>query len=136
MVNVWYGIATNGGSMAYQAKAPTKAKADELLARMMASKTTMDANDFLYQWDSSRDYDPEPKLGAIKAPVLVINSADDERNPPETGLTENAVKKIPHASLYVIPASPTTAGHGTVMDAKLWKAELVKFMNALPKSAR
>jgi homoserine O-acetyltransferase len=135
MVNVWYGIATDGGSMTYQT-APTRAKADELLAKMMASKTTMDANDFLYQWDASRDYDPEPQLGAVKAHVLAVNSADDERNPPETGLTENVVKKIPRASLYLIPASPFTAGHGTVMDAKLWKAEFVEFMHNLPKSRK
>ncbi|MDR2478003.1 MAG: alpha/beta fold hydrolase [Treponema sp.] len=136
LVNVYYGIATNGGSQFYQAQSPTREKADQLLAQRLANKTTMDANDFLYQWDSSRDYDPEPRLGSIKAHVLAINSADDERNPPETGITENAIRKIPNASLYLIPGSPTTAGHGTVMDAKLWKIKLVEFMNGLPRSRR
>lgn len=136
MVNVWYGIATNGGSISYQFKAPSREKADELLAQMMANKTTIDANDFLYQWDSSRDYDPEPNLSRIRAAVLAINSADDERNPPETGITENAVRSIPNATLYLIPGSPTTAGHGTVMNAKLWKERLVEFMNSLPVRKR
>ncbi|MDR1935123.1 MAG: alpha/beta fold hydrolase [Candidatus Accumulibacter sp.] len=130
-INVYYGMATNGGNLAYQAKAPTREKADQLYASMLANPTKLDANDFLYQWDSSRDYDPEPKLGNIKARVLVINSADDERNPPESGLTENAVKKIPKASLYLIPGSATTAGHGTVMDAKLWKSRLIEFLGTL-----
>jgi homoserine O-acetyltransferase len=133
LINVYYGIATNGGALAYQEKAPTREKADELYAKMLQNQTKLDANDFLYQWDSSRDYDPEPKLGLIKTRVLAINSADDERNPPETGITSAAVKRIQKAKLYLIPGSPTTAGHGTVMDAALWKKQLVKFMKKLPK---
>ena len=136
LVNVYYGLATNGGSLSYQRRAPTRAKADELLATMLAAQTKMDANDFLYQWDSSRDYDPEPRLGAIKARILVVNSADDERNPPESGLVENAVKNIPNAMYHLIPASPTTAGHGTVMDAALWKHKLVEFLDGLPPAKR
>jgi homoserine O-acetyltransferase len=133
LINVYYGIATNGGSQWYQENAPTREKADELYAARLKNQTTMDTNDFLYQWDSSRDYDPEPKLGNIKAHVLAINSADDERNPPETGITEAAIKRIPNVKLYLIPGSPTTAGHGTVMDAGLWKREFEQFMASLPK---
>jgi homoserine O-acetyltransferase len=131
-MNVYYGIATNGGSQAYQAKAPTREKADELYATLLKNPTKMDANDFLYQWDSSRDYDPEPRLGNIRARILAINSADDERNPPETGITEAAIERIPNARLYLIPGSPTTAGHGTVMNAALWVKEFVDFMTKAP----
>src|SRR5215510_3433732 len=84
--SVFYGIATNGGTLAYQKQAPTRALADKLLDQRLAAPTTADANDFLYQWDSSRDYNPAPRLDRIQATVLVIKAADDERNPPETGL--------------------------------------------------
>ena len=60
--------------------------------------------------------------------MLAINSADDERNPPETGLTEQALKRIPNARLYLSPASPETRGHATVGDARFYSAELAKFM--------
>ncbi|MEN3931530.1 alpha/beta fold hydrolase [Microvirga sp. W0021] len=128
MVNVYYGIATNGGSLAYQAKAPTRGKADSLLADMLSKQTKLDANDFMYQWASSKDYNPSEKLSDIKAHVLAINSADDERNPPESGLMEQALKKIPSAEYYLIPASAQTSGHGTTANAKFWKASLSGFI--------
>jgi homoserine O-acetyltransferase len=87
-----------------------------------------DANDFVYQWDSSRDYDPEPLLGRIRARVLAINSADDERNPPETGLTAAAIARIPGARLHLIPASAETRGHGTTGDARFWAETLREFL--------
>ena len=126
--NVFFGIAMNGGTLALQKAAPTCEAADRLVNERLAAPFAADANDFLYQWDASRDYDPGPSLQRIRAPVLAINSADDERNPPETGLTEAAIKRIPHARLYLIPASPETRGHGTVGDARFYSAELAKFM--------
>ncbi len=120
----WYTIATNGGTLALHAKAPTRAQADELTDRMLANLTGSDANDFLYQWEASRHYDPVPDLHTIRARILAVNSADDERNPPETGLTEHAVARIPNAAYHLIPASAETAGHATVMNAALWKDRL------------
>ena len=92
-----------------------------------------DANDFLYQWDASRDYDPGPGLERIRAPVLVVNSADDERNPPETGILERELARLKNARLHLIPASEDTAGHGTVGIAKFWKRELQSFLQELPR---
>ena len=122
LANVFYGIATNGGTLAYQAMAPTGALADKAVEDRLAAPFTMDANDFIWQWDASRDYDPAPKLSRIGAAVLAINSADDERNPPETGLTEQAVGGVANGKLLVIPASAETRGHGTTAMAKFWKA--------------
>ena len=87
----------------------------------------------LYQWDSSRDYDPAPLLGRIRATVLAINSADDERNPPETGVLERAVARIPKARMVLIPASESTVGHGTTGQAKFWKHELAAVLAATPR---
>ena len=81
----------------------------------------MDANDFLYQWESSRDFDPEDQLGKIQAKVIVINAADDERNPPELGIMEKQLLKIKSAKLFLISASEKTSGHSTTGEAKWWK---------------
>ncbi len=133
--NVFYGIATSGGTLAFQQMAPTREAADKLLNERLASPTTADANDFLYQWDSSRDYDAAPGLEKIKAAVLAINSADDERNPPETGLMERELKRIKNAKLYLIPASADTRGHGTTASAKWWKHQLQELLQNAPKKA-
>ena len=74
--------------------------------------------------EASRDYDPSPGLERIEANVLAINSADDERNPPETGITEKQLMHIKKARLFLIPASEDTSGHLTVLNAKLWKEKL------------
>ena len=127
---VFYATATNGGTLAYQALAPTTAKADALVAARLAAPFPADANDWLYQWDASRDYDPSAKLGSISAKVLAINSGDDERNPQETGVTQRAMQQVRHGRLYVIPPSTETRGHGTPMLAKFWKLQLAKVLQA------
>ena len=91
---------TSGGTLAYQAIAPTHAKADKLVDKRLAAPFTADANDFIYQWDASRDYDAAPGLERITAAVLAINSADDERNPPETGIMERELKRVKNGMLY------------------------------------
>ncbi len=133
VANVFYGIATNGGTLAFQKAAPTAALANKLLDDRLKALTPADANDFLYAWDSSRDYDPESKLDRIKARVLVINAADDERNPPETGVTEAAVKRIKDARIHLIPASEETRGHATTGMAKFYKDALAELLRTAPR---
>jgi len=133
VANVFYGIATNGGTLAYQKMAPTREAADKLLDGRLNAAFTADANNFLYQWDSSRDYNPAPKLGAIAAAVLAINSADDERNPPETGIMDRELKRIPNAKLLLIPGSEDTRGHGTTGMAKFWAKQVGEFLASAPK---
>jgi len=91
LANVFMGIATSGGTLAYAAMAPTREKADKLVDERLAAAPPADANDFIYQWEASRDYNVAPALDQIAAPLLAINSADDERNPPETGLMTQAL---------------------------------------------
>jgi homoserine O-acetyltransferase len=133
--NVFYGIATNGGSLAYQKQAPTRELADKLLDARLAQPFPADANDTLYQWDSSRDYNASPGLERIHAAVLVINAADDERNPPETGLVEREIKRIKNARLHLIPASEETRGHGTTGMAKFWKQQVQELLQTAPRRA-
>jgi homoserine O-acetyltransferase len=110
---VFFAIASSGGTLAYQKMAPTREKANKLLDERLAAPFTADANDYLYQWEASGDYDASPGLAHITAALLAINSADDEGNPPETGLLEGALKQIKNGRLYLIPASEETRGHGT-----------------------
>jgi homoserine O-acetyltransferase len=132
VANVFYGIATSGGTMAYQKLASTREKADKLLDDRLAAPFTADANDTLYQWDASRDYDPSPGLEHIQAALLAINSADDERNPPETGIMERELKRVKNGKLYLIPTSDETRGHGTTCLAKFWKQRLQEFLETAP----
>jgi homoserine O-acetyltransferase/O-succinyltransferase len=92
-----------------------------------------DANDFLYYVNASRNYNPEPKLGTITAPVLWINSADDFINPPELGIAQKLVTKMPHAKFILIPISDATRGHGTHTQAAVWKNYLIEFLQETEK---
>jgi homoserine O-acetyltransferase len=87
-----------------------------------------DANNFLYYVDASRNYNPEPRLSTITAPVLWINSADDFINPPELGIAQNLVGRMPHAKFILIPISDATRGHGTHTMAAVWKDDLIQFL--------
>ena len=133
LASVFFGIATNGGTLNYQKLAPTLEKADKLVDARLASPMTADANDFLWQWGSSADFDPAPELEKIEATVLAINAADDERNPPETGVTLEALKRVKNGRLYLILASDETAGHGTTGNAKFYAKELKKLLEEAPR---
>jgi homoserine O-acetyltransferase/O-succinyltransferase len=116
-----------------QRDAPTRERADSLIdAFLDARMRTMDANDMLYAFDASRTYDPEPTLARIAAPLLAINSADDQVNPPELGLFERLVPMVPHGRWLMIPIGPATRGHGSHTVAALWKAPFAEFMASLP----
>jgi homoserine O-acetyltransferase/O-succinyltransferase len=120
----FFGIATAGGTLNYQKLAPTRQLADKLVDDRLAAPMTADANDFLWQWGASADYDASVDLGKIQATVLAINSADDERNPPETGITAEAMKQVKNGTLYLIPASVETSGHLTTGNAKFYVEQL------------
>lgn len=107
---VFYGAATSGGNQGLFKRAPTREQADKLLEERLNGPFTGDANDYLYQWVSSRDYKPSPGLHRIRATLLAINSSDDERNPPELGVLDNEVKRIKNGRVMMIPASPDTFG--------------------------
>jgi len=135
IASVVFGIATAGGTLNYQKQAPTRELADKLVDARLAAPMTADANDFLWQWGSSADYDAAPALEKIQALVLAINSADDERNPPETGLMERAMKQVKKGKLYLIPASEQTSGHLTTGNAKFYKQQLEELLQMAPKRA-
>jgi len=131
--SVFYGIATNGGTLAYQKAAPTREAADKLVDTRLAAAFRADANDTLYQWDASRDYNPAPRLERIQAALLAINAADDERNPPETGLMLRALERVKGGRLFLIPASDATSGHGTTGQAKWYSQALRELLQTAPR---
>jgi homoserine O-acetyltransferase len=112
-----------------QAEMPTLADADRVLDRYVDQQVkTGDANDLLYAVSASRDYDPGPGLGRIRAPLVAVNSADDLINPPELGILEREIARVPRGRSVVIPAGDSTYGHGTHTHAAAWKAYLVELL--------
>jgi homoserine O-acetyltransferase len=128
-----YGIATGGGTLGYQTLAPTAAKADKMVDERLATQVTADANDFIYQWQASHDYNLSAGLERIEATLLAINAADDERNPPETGLTDAALKRVKNGRLYLIPASTETRGHLTTGTARFYAQQLQELLQTAPQ---
>jgi homoserine O-acetyltransferase/O-succinyltransferase len=115
-----------------QRTAATRDSADSFITRWLdARMAATDANDMLYQFDASRDYDPSEGLERITAPVLAINSADDQVNPPELGLMERLIARVPHGRYVLIPISDITRGHGTHTVAAAWIKEFAPFVASL-----
>ena len=133
LANVFYATATNGGTLAYQKLAPTREAADTMLDTRLAAPFPADANNFIYAWESSAGYNPTNLLERITAPLLLVNAADDERNPPETGVTDTAMKRIAKGRLFLIPASEETRGHATTGMAKFYAQELAAFLETTPR---
>ena len=134
LAQVYFSVATSGGTQAIYHAAPTREKADQILNQRLAQPSNADANDVIYQMEASRDYDPAPNLESIRARVMAINSADDERNPAELGVMEREIKRVKQGRYVLIPTGPETRGHGTMGLAKLWKQYLAEFLQ-LPVQA-
>ncbi len=113
----------------WQAQAPTRAAADQLFDEMVQARAAqLDANDMLYHFRASEDYNPAPDLAQIAAPLLAINFADDQVNPPELGILEEAIQHVPRGRAILLPISAQTRGHGTHTLAALWKHHLVALL--------
>jgi homoserine O-acetyltransferase len=134
--SVFYGIATNGGNQGLYKAAPTREKADQLLNQRLKAPFSGDANDHLYQLDASRDYNASSGLERIQAVLLAINSADDERNPPELGVLDREITRVKNGRVLLIPASDQTAGHGTAAQARFWKQDLGELLQTAPRGAK
>ncbi|PYJ51082.1 MAG: hypothetical protein DME87_04525 [Verrucomicrobia bacterium] len=117
-----------------QKEAPTLAKTDEVFDKFVEQIIkTDDANDVLYALEASHDYDPEPNLEKIRAPLLAVNFADDLINPPELGILEREIKRVPRGRAIMIPMSDKTRGHGSHTVAPLWKDELLNLLKESEK---
>src|SRR6202000_3223682 len=128
-----YRFASAGGTLAFQMLAPTASKADKLVDEQLALPVTAGAHDYIHSWGFSPDYDPSAGMEKIESTVLAINAADDERNPPETGVTAAAVKRIKHGSIYLIPASTETRGHLTTGNATFYAEQVKELLAAAPQ---
>ena len=125
--------AQAAGNQALLKAAPNSAKGDALIAQRLSVPFSGDANDTLFQWESSADYDPSPGLDRITAAVVAVNSSDDERNPPEFGVMERELKRIKNARYVLLQGGPDTRGHGTTGMAKLWKQHLAELLQQAPR---
>ena len=112
--------------------APYTAVQTESVLQIQDKAPTLKDGDALYATEAVMDYNPTPHLPEIKAKLMAINFADDETNPPELGVTEREIKRIPRGQYVLIPASDKTHGHFTHLHAVFWKAHLAEFLKDLP----
>ncbi|MEO8281318.1 MAG: alpha/beta fold hydrolase [Ideonella sp.] len=129
----YFSLATSGGNQALFKQAPTAAQGDAEIDKRLAAPFNGDANDVLYQWESSADFDVSGSLDRIEAVVLAINSADDERNPPELGVLEREIKRVKRGSILIIPGTAETAGHGTTGSAMHYKQAIGDLLRDAPR---
>jgi len=121
-----------GSTVQAQKDAPTRDAADALVVQQMRARSAgVDANDMLYQFDSSREYDPSMALGRITAPLLAINSADDLINPPELGLMEKLMPRVANGRYVLLPITPETRGHGTHSWPAIWQGFLKEWLSGV-----
>ena len=131
--SIFFATATNGGNHSYMKSGPNRARADAALEARLKGPFNGDANDHIYQWESSADYNPSAGLEKITATLLAINSADDERNPVELGILDREIKRVKNGRAFVIPVSEQTLGHGTTANARFWKQELEAVLKSAPR---
>jgi homoserine O-acetyltransferase len=117
-----------GSALQYQKENPTAEKADTALEAMAKAALRGDANDTIYQYEASTDYNPSPMLEKIGVPLFAINSTDDEINPPELGILEREIKRVKRGRYILIPLSSETRGHQTYNRAVLWKNHLIELL--------
>lgn len=123
-------VIAGSAPLLMQKNLPTREEADKYLDESMKRITpTLDANDLLYAVNASRNYDPSANLETIKAPVMFVNSADDFINPPELGIAEREIKRVPHGKFVLIPTSDQTHGHGTHTWAAIWQQYLKELLD-------
>jgi homoserine O-acetyltransferase len=113
-------------------QAPTRVQADSVMTAYLDRQSrALDANDVIYAFESSRDYDPSPMLERVTVPVLAINSADDFVNPPELGLMERLIPRVKRGRYVLIPTSERTRGHGTHSQPAIWRDLVAEFLSGL-----
>jgi homoserine O-acetyltransferase len=113
----------------WQRQAPTRVAAEAFLeTRTNNYLKSLDANDMIYQYDASREYNPAPHLEKIRAPLFAINSADDQVNPPELGILEREIKRVKYGRYILIPISDRTTGHGTHSNPVIWGNYLAELL--------
>lgn len=113
----------------WQKQAPTRGRAESMLEGMIRRYAAgLDANDMIYQFDASRDYDPQPHLEEIRARLVAINSADDQVNPPELGILERETARVPQGRCIVLPITAETRGHGTHSMPVIWGRYLAELL--------
>ena len=122
-------LLAGSAALNWQAVAPTRETAEKFyLDRFKPALARLDANDLIYQLDSSREYNPAPKLETIKAPLVAINSADDFINPPELGMIEREIKRVKRGRFIMLPITEQTRGHGTHTIARIWQGYLKELL--------
>lgn len=112
-----------------QKEEPTREQADAFLEKFIADRMkTTDANDMLYYFDASRNYNPEPQLEKIITPLTAINSADDTINPPELRVIDRDIQRVKNGKYVLLSITDETRGHGTHTWPAIWGNHLAELL--------
>lgn len=134
---IYTGLFMSSVPLMWQKRAPSRDTADAFFGEMVAQRlATSDANDLLFQFESSFDYDPSKDLEKIICPLVAVNSADDQVNPPELGILEAEIKRVKKGRAVVIPISDKTRGHSTHSWPAIWGSELARLLKESELSPR
>jgi len=129
-------LLMGSAALPWHNQAATRDAADKFYGdRVKSSVARTDANDMLYYFDSSRDYNPSPLLEKIQAPLFAINSADDLINPPELGFMEKEIKRVKQGRYILLPITDQTRGHGTHTIASIWQSYLKELLEKTKRTA-
>jgi len=127
-------LLMGSAALPWHKQAPTREAADKFYGdRVKTGVSRSDANDMLYYFDSSRDYNPSPQLELIRVPLFAINSADDLINPPELGILEREIKRVKQGRYILLPITDETRGHGTHTIATIWQGYLKELLEKTEK---
>ena len=131
---IYLSMIAGNSPLQWQTRYPTAAASDKYVEDQLQTQlATADANDTVYRYDASRNYDPSPRLESITAPFLAINSADDFINPPELAIMEREIKRVKHGRFVLIPIDNQTRGHQTHSLPIVWKKYLAELLAASEK---
>jgi homoserine O-acetyltransferase/O-succinyltransferase len=124
-------MALFGAPLRVWRAAPTRALADAAFDKLIANAVAgKDANDMLYQYEASTDFDPAADLGKIQARVIAINTEDDTVNQPELGVMEREIRKVPRGRYVLVPRGDSTIGHGSYTVGMLFAQYIVELLQA------
>ncbi len=112
-----------------QKEGPTAAQADQYFTGLIDRDLQhLDANNFVYLFSASRDYNPFSKLASIQVPLTLLNSADDFIDPAELHIAEKTIPMIPKGRYVLLPITEQTRGHSTFALPALWQGQLKELL--------
>jgi homoserine O-acetyltransferase len=118
------------GAARLEAEGPTRAAAEALYQRLVEAARAQEPCDLLYALEASWDYDPEPELDRIRAPLLAVGFGGDLVVADEVGALRRLVPRIRRGRAVVLPGHQHD--HQAMHRAELWRPLLEELLREPP----